>query len=105
MSVSLGRLLAVHSRQQPFQRQVAQLADGQPEGTRTGADGGVAQLSLPVGLNDLPDRLAVEVRDAGEIFLVPAALFHQARNLFGKLGVFRWRVLVHVPDATSARTG
>jgi hypothetical protein len=42
----VGGRLAVHPRQQPVEREGAQLADGQPEGLGALADGGVAELPL-----------------------------------------------------------
>ena len=76
----LGRLLIVHARQQPLQRHGAQLADRQAERMGAGTDRCITQTAVAGLLQDLPDRLPIEPRNASEIFLVPATLFHQASD-------------------------
>ena len=67
--------------QQAVEREVAKFADGQARGICAVADGRVAKLPLRAAVQDLADRVSVEVRDAGEVFLIPALFLDEPRDL------------------------
>ena len=60
---------------------------------------GLRFFDLAVGavLDDFPNRVPVQVGDAGEVFLIPTALLDQAGNLAGQIGPRRIRAVHSFP--------
>ena len=100
----VDRVLPVHPGEQSFERQGAEFVDGEAEGVGALADGGVAEPAVGPGVEDGADGVAVELRDPGEVFLVPSTFFDQAGDFVRQVENFTGGLGHGRPRGTSVPT-